>query len=58
MQLSSPALFQTLLVLFYFSSNASDFIRLPFLSGQGQYVPPGEDPLMFLRASGAAGAGH
>jgi peptide/nickel transport system permease protein len=50
LQLSSPVLFQSLLVLFYFSSNASDFIRLPFLSGQGQYVPPGEDPLLFLRA--------
>ena len=50
LQLSSPVLFQTVLVLFYFSSNTSDFVRLPFLSGQGQYVPPGEDPLLFLRA--------
>jgi peptide/nickel transport system permease protein len=50
LQLSSPVLFQTLLVLFYFSSNVSEFVRLPFLSGQGQYVPPGEDPLLFLRA--------
>jgi peptide/nickel transport system permease protein len=49
-QLSSPVIFQTLFLLFYFSSNASDFVRLPFLSGQGQYVPPGEDPLLFLRA--------
>jgi peptide/nickel transport system permease protein len=50
LQLSSPVLFQAVLVLFYFSSNTSDFVRLPFLSGQGQYVPPGEDPLLFLRA--------
>lgn len=50
LQLSSPVLFQTLLVLLYFSSNVSEFVRLPFLSGQGQYVPPGEDPLLFLRA--------
>jgi peptide/nickel transport system permease protein len=50
LQLSSPVFFQTLLVLFYFSSNVSEFVRLPFLSGQGQYVPPGEDPLLFLRA--------
>jgi peptide/nickel transport system permease protein len=49
-QLSSPVFFQALLVLFYFSSNASEFIRLPFLSGQGEYVPPGENPLLFLRA--------
>jgi ABC-type dipeptide/oligopeptide/nickel transport system permease component len=50
LQLSSPVLFQAVLVLFYFSSNTSDFVRLPFLSGQDQYVPPGEDPLLFLRA--------
>ncbi|MDA0166212.1 ABC transporter permease [Solirubrobacter ginsenosidimutans] len=50
LQLSSPVLLQSLLVLFYFSSNASEFIRLPFLSGQGQYVPFSEDPLLFLRA--------
>jgi peptide/nickel transport system permease protein len=50
LQLSSPVFFQALLVLFYFSSNVSDFVRLPFLSGQGQYVPPGENPLLFVRA--------
>ena len=37
-QLSAPVFFQALLVLFYFSSNVSDFVRLPFLSGQGDYV--------------------
>jgi peptide/nickel transport system permease protein len=50
LQLSSPVLFQAMLVLFYFSSNVSEFVRLPFLSGQGQYVPLSEDPLLFLRA--------
>jgi peptide/nickel transport system permease protein len=50
LQLSSPVFFQTMLVLFYFSSNVSEFIRLPFLSGEGQYVPLGENPLLFLRA--------
>jgi len=50
LQLSTPVLFQALLVLFYFSSNVSDVVRLPFLSGQDQYVPFSEDPLLFLRA--------
>ena len=50
MQLATPVFFQALLVLFYFSSNVSEFIRLPFLSGQGDYVPPGEDPIGYLKA--------
>ena len=50
LQLSTPVLFQALLVLFYFSSNVSETVRLPFLSGQDQYVPFSEDPLLFLRA--------
>jgi peptide/nickel transport system permease protein len=50
LQLAMPVFFQALLVLFYFSSNASELIRLPFLSGAGEYVPPGEDPLRFLQA--------
>jgi peptide/nickel transport system permease protein len=50
LQLSSPVFFQTMLVLFYFSSNVSEFIRLPVLSGEGQYVPLGENPLLFLRS--------
>jgi ABC-type dipeptide/oligopeptide/nickel transport system permease component len=50
LQLSTPVFFEALLVLFYFSSNASEFVRLPFLSGQGEYVPPGEDPLQFVKA--------
>jgi peptide/nickel transport system permease protein len=50
LQLSTPVFFQALLVLFYFSSNVSEFVRLPFLSGQGDYVAPGEDPLRFLTA--------
>jgi peptide/nickel transport system permease protein len=50
LQLSSPVFFQALLVLFFFSSNVSDFIRLPFLSGQGDYVPLLQDPIHFLKA--------
>jgi peptide/nickel transport system permease protein len=50
LQLSTPVFFQALLVLFYFSSNVSEFVRLPFLSGQGDYAPLGEDPLQFLKA--------
>ena len=38
-QLSSPPFFQALVILFYFSSNVSEFVRLPFLSGAGDYVP-------------------
>jgi peptide/nickel transport system permease protein len=49
-QLSSPPFFQALVVLFYFSSNASEFVRLPFLSGQGDYVPFGQDPLHYVKA--------
>ena len=50
LQLATPVFFQALLVLFYFSSNASEFIRLPFLSGQGDYVAPGEDPVGYVKA--------
>jgi peptide/nickel transport system permease protein len=49
-QLSAPVFFLALLVLFYFSSNASDFVRLPFLSGAGDYVPLREDPIGYLKA--------
>jgi peptide/nickel transport system permease protein len=49
-QLSTPPFFQALVVLFFFSSNVSGFIRLPFLSGQGDYVPLGQDPIQFLKA--------
>jgi peptide/nickel transport system permease protein len=49
-QLSAPVFFQALLVLYFFSSNTSDFIRWPFLSGQGDYAPPFDDPLQFLKA--------
>ena len=49
-QLSAPVFFQAMLVLFFFSSNVSDVIRLPFLSGQGDYAPPLQDPVQFLKA--------
>jgi peptide/nickel transport system permease protein len=50
LQLSSPPFFQALVVLIYFSSNTSEFVRLPFLSGQGDYVPFGRDPLQYVKA--------
>src|SRR3954466_10419297 len=50
LQLSSPPFFQALVVLIYFSSNVSQFVRLPFLSGQGDYVPFGRDPLQYVKA--------
>jgi peptide/nickel transport system permease protein len=50
LQLSSPVFFQALLVIFYFSSNVSEFVRLPFLSGAGDYAPFGEDPIQFVKA--------
>ena len=37
-------------MLFYFSSNISEFIRLPFISGQGDYAPVHQDPIQFLHA--------
>jgi peptide/nickel transport system permease protein len=49
-QLSSPVFFQALLILFYFSSNVSDFIRLPFLSGADDYRTIEGDPLLWLKA--------
>jgi peptide/nickel transport system permease protein len=50
LQLASPVLFQALLMISFFSSNVSDFVRVPFLSGQGDYVPLHEDPIHFLKA--------
>jgi peptide/nickel transport system permease protein len=50
LQLASPVFFLAMLVIIYFSSNVSEFVRLPFLSGQGDYVPLGEDPVRFLKA--------
>ena len=49
-QLAAPVFFQALLVIFYFSSNVSEFIRLPFISGQGEYVPVQQDPIQFLQS--------
>jgi peptide/nickel transport system permease protein len=50
LQLSTPAFFQALFVLFFFSSNTTEYVRLPFLSGAGQYVPLAQDPILWLRA--------
>jgi peptide/nickel transport system permease protein len=48
-QLSAPSFFQALVVLFYFSANVSGFLRLPFVSGSGQYAPLGDDPLLYVQ---------
>jgi peptide/nickel transport system permease protein len=50
LQLSSPPFFQALVVLFYFSANSSNFVRLPFVSSQGDYAAFGHDPLLYLKA--------
>jgi peptide/nickel transport system permease protein len=49
-QLSSPVFFQALLILYYFSSNVSELIRLPFLSGAGDYQTIYGDPLLWVKA--------
>jgi peptide/nickel transport system permease protein len=46
---SCPPYFLAFVFLIWFSWNTGDF-RLPFVSGQGDYVPFGEDPLQFLKA--------
>jgi peptide/nickel transport system permease protein len=49
-QLSAPVFFLALLAIFYFSSNVSEFVRLPFISGAGDYVPFREDPIGYVKA--------
>jgi peptide/nickel transport system permease protein len=50
LQLSFPVFAQALIAVIFFSSNVSGFVRLPFLSGQGDYVPLSDDPLRFVQA--------
>jgi peptide/nickel transport system permease protein len=47
--LSCPPYLLAAVVLFWFSWNSGDY-RLPFVSGQGDYRPFGEDPLAFIKA--------
>jgi peptide/nickel transport system permease protein len=47
--LSCPPYLLALIVLVWFSWNAGEY-GLPFVSGQGDYRPFGEDPLAFLKA--------
>ena len=47
--LSCPPYFLALVVLVLFSWNSGDY-KLPFVSGQGDYRPFGEDPLAFIKA--------
>jgi peptide/nickel transport system permease protein len=46
---SCPPYFLAFVFLIWFSWNSGDY-KLPFVSGQGDYVPFGEDPLQFLKA--------
>lgn len=47
--LSCPPYLLAFAVLVWFSWNTGDY-RLPFVSGQGDYRPFGEDPLAFIKA--------
>jgi peptide/nickel transport system permease protein len=47
--LSCPPYLLALMVLVWFSWNSGDY-QLPFVSGQGDYRPFGEDPLAFVKA--------
>ena len=47
--MSCPPYFLAFVVLWYFAWNSGEF-ALPFVSGQGDYVPFGEDPLRFVKA--------
>lgn len=47
--LSCPPYFLAFMVLWYFAWNSGEH-ALPFVSGQGDYVPFGEDPLGFVKA--------
>jgi len=47
--LSCPPYFLAFVVLVYFSWNTGNF-KIPFVSGQGDYRPFGEDPLAFVKA--------
>jgi peptide/nickel transport system permease protein len=49
LQLASPPFLQALVVLFYFS-NASDFLRLPLVSGSGDYVALSGHALGYVKA--------
>jgi len=47
--LSCPPYFLGFVVLWYFAWNSGEY-ALPFVSGQGDYVPFSEDPLGFVKA--------
>src|SRR4051794_19251714 len=49
-QLSSPPYWQGFMVLVLFAGTSGWLLRLPFVSGQADYQPFFEDPLMYLRA--------
>ena len=54
--MSCPPYFLAFVVLWYFAWNSGEF-ALPFVSGQGDYVPFSEDPLRMREGDlGAVGA--
>jgi peptide/nickel transport system permease protein len=49
-QLSSPPYWQGFMILVFFAGTSGNLLRVPFVSGQAQYTPFFQDPLMYLRA--------
>jgi peptide/nickel transport system permease protein len=49
-QLSSPPYWQGFMILLFFAGTSGNLVRIPFVSGQAEYKPFFEDPLMYLRA--------
>jgi ABC-type dipeptide/oligopeptide/nickel transport system permease component len=49
-QLACPPYWQAFMILLFFSAGSGYLLQLPFVSGQADYKPFFEDPLMYLRA--------
>jgi peptide/nickel transport system permease protein len=49
-QLASPPYWLGYMILVFFAGTSGRLLRIPFVSGQAQYTPLFEDPLMYLRA--------
>jgi peptide/nickel transport system permease protein len=49
-QLSSPPYWQGFVILLFFAGTSGILLRIPFVSGQADYTPFLEDPVMYLRA--------
>jgi peptide/nickel transport system permease protein len=48
--LSCPPYFLAFMILIWFSHNSGTVIRLPFISGQGDFMPFTDNPLRYLKA--------